>query len=267
MASENQKPKRPLLYLRAVAAFVLLALLLGGFYWLCYNLSPVAAEWETPGSHDTFIYEGELYRLKGTIGKNGLSPKNYPVGDEVGRVRDDGTPVVTEAPTLPPDAEPGETVKVTPPDGDPDLSRDHAYVLYEVENKPHMLLLLERDGDYRLYYREAATWGAPGDHSTLIYEGRTYLLVGPVETGTTLGASYDTDVLLGLVHNDGLVPISPETDSADTGSTDTALTPAEVAKHSFLLRSVKRHANLLLVEGLDGTDYLYYREGSKKPTA
>ena len=172
------KQKRALFALRAVIAFVILGILLAVLYWWGFRSYPDVAEWVTPGDHSAFVYQDETYYLSGVIGKRGLTLKKYPIDKMIGQVKDDGVPVTTEPVTtvepetdapLPPDetdewedyeTEPTEETEtaiesVVPPFG-ADLFEDkeHAYVLYSVEDESDFLLLLGEDGEYYLYYRE-----------------------------------------------------------------------------------------------------------------
>lgn len=172
------KQKRALFALRAVIAFVILGILLAVLYWWGFRSYPDVAEWVTPGDHSAFVYQDETYYLSGVIGKRGLTLKKYPIDKMIGQVKDDGVPVTTEPVTtvepetdapLPPDetdewedyeTEPPEETEtaiesVVPPFG-ADLfeEKEHAYVLYSVEDQSDFLLLLGEDGEYYLYYRE-----------------------------------------------------------------------------------------------------------------
>ncbi len=268
-----EKPRRAFFVLRVILALVLMALLLAGVYLWCYRSYPAVAEWEKAGSHDALIFEGETYRCIGEIGKRGLTLKKYPIGEQIGRVRDDGTPVETEAPTLPPDAESGETVKRPTPDGTPTLGQDHAYVLYSVKDLDNMLLMLDKNGEYYLYYREIAEWSSPADHTSLTYQGRTYIRAGVIGTGGYSAKNYAEDMTLGLVRNDGLAP-KDESDGAAAPESDT-LWPMpdqpekeiDYAAHHYVMTSVADHPAYLIVKEADGKQYLYYREGSIPPQA
>ena len=167
MAKET-KQRSALLALRAVIAFLLLGVLLGVLYLWGYRSYPTVAEWAEPGNHDALIYDGETYYRSGVIGKKGLTLKKYPIEDILGRVKDDGVPVTEpetteEAMTVPPPY-PQETETfeeeslpesvATPPGAGLFTRKDHAYILYSVEEKPEFLLVLEADGEYYLYYRE-----------------------------------------------------------------------------------------------------------------
>ena len=172
------KQKRALFALRAVIAFVILGILLAVLYWWGFRSYPDVAEWVTPGDHSAFIYQDETYYLSGVIGKRGLTLKKYPIDKMIGQVKDDGVPVTTEPVTtvepetdapLPPVetdeweeyvTEPTEETEtaiesVVPPFG-ADLfeEKEHAYVLYSVEDQSDFLLLLGEDGEYYLYNRE-----------------------------------------------------------------------------------------------------------------
>ncbi len=154
MSITTQQSRPAYFALRAVGAFLLFAALMALLYVWGYYSYPSVAEWTEAGNHDALVYKEETYLLCGQIGKRGLTERKYPVDKILGKVRDDGVPVITEAATLPPDAEEGETVKPIPPDGTPTLARDHAYVLYSVEKEEDLLLVLEKNGKYFLYYRE-----------------------------------------------------------------------------------------------------------------
>ena len=171
------KQKRALFALRAAIAFVLLGMLLAVLYWWGFNSYRDVAEWVTPGDHSAFVYDGETYYLSGVIGKRGLTLKKYPIDKIVGQVKDDGVPVITEPVTtaeseteepLSPDETYEEDLEteaavetetaiesVVPPFGAGLFAeKDHAYVLYSVEDNDDFLLLLGDDGQYYLYYRE-----------------------------------------------------------------------------------------------------------------
>ena len=166
------KPKRAFFILRAVIAFVLIGVLLAVLYQVAFKSYPTVAEWGEPGNHDTLIYEGETYALVGVLGKKGLNLKKYPIDEIIGQVRDDGLPKLTEpestAETAPEEPEPSETeegetlpetetepVTVIPPKGAElfESQRDHAYILYRVQDQEDYLLVLEPDGEYYLYQR------------------------------------------------------------------------------------------------------------------
>ncbi len=269
MATET-KQKRSFFLLRAVLAFVLMAALIAGVYFVAYRGHPARAEWVQKGSHDAFVYEGDTYRRIGILGKNGLNSKKYPIGEAVGRVNDDGTPIETEALTLPPDAESGETVKRPRPDGDPTLARDHSYILYTVEKIDNMLLLFESDGTYALYYREVATWEDIEQRTSLCLDGRTYFRAGIIGGIGFSAKDYDKDIILGLVRNDHHLietetapVIEPESETLPGIWPDTE--PPDYGKHAYTIYSVKHHSNLIIVIDADDRSWLFYREGSDNP--
>ncbi len=214
--------------LRVLAAFVVLAGVLVGVYFVAYRAYPTVAEWTTAGSHDAFVMDGVTYRRYGVLGKGGIREKDYTIDESVGRVADDGAGYAE-----------GETQL---PDGDPDLSRDHAYVLYSVKNQENTLLLLETDGSYALYYREVATWKEPGDRQALLYGSRTYELVGILGKNGLNQSAYAENKKLGYVGN-----ALQDTDDE-------------------MLCTVKIHLQLLIVKGADGYSYLYsYDKNPDRP--
>ena len=152
-----QKPKRAFFLLRAVGAFALLLGLLALLYLWGYHSYPTVAEWEAESNHEALIYEDETYVLVGVIGKKGLNLKKYPIDKVLGKIKDDGSIMMPETVTLPPDTEEGETLKITPPDGDPTLPHEHTYILYSVEDQEDYLLVLEKDGEYYLYQKVSET--------------------------------------------------------------------------------------------------------------
>ena len=151
------KQKRAFFALRAVIAFVLLMALIVGLYLVGFRSWREVAKWGENSNHEVLIYEEETYVLVGQIGKKGLNLKKYPIDKVLGQVRKDGTLMTTAEETLPPDAEEGETVKVTPPDGDPTLPHEHTYILYSVKDQEDYLLVLELDGEHYLYQKASET--------------------------------------------------------------------------------------------------------------
>ena len=154
---------------RILLVFALLGALLALIYGLGYHSYREVAKWAEPGSHDTLIYGEETYYLAGKASQKGVAKPKYPTDKILGRVYDDGIPVVTEPETtaetdpLPPDPEETETEEetdppvesVSPPPGAQLFREDkHVYVIYSVQKQEDMLLVLEKDGEFYLYYRE-----------------------------------------------------------------------------------------------------------------
>lgn len=149
--SAPPSPRRSRLILRALGAFLLLAAILVGLYWWGYHSYPTVATWGAPGHHETFVYEGNVYERVGKIGTASLTLTTYPLDQIVGKVEDDGLPMFVETEAPDPDLEDEETRPPKPPNGDPTLAFEHAYVLYGVKKKENFLLLLEADGEYYVY--------------------------------------------------------------------------------------------------------------------
>lgn len=242
---ENTKQKIPFFTLRALLAFVVLALILVGIYLWGFRSYAVVAEWVKPGSHDALMYEGELYQCVGPLTEKGrYTFSKYPMDAIVGKVYDDGTPVVTEAPTLPPDAESGETVELIPPYRDPSLAREHPFVLYSVKNKENILILLESDDQYSLYFRVCAEWSAPESDASFVMGEKTYHLVGRVGSAGLSGSKYTKDAPLGLLCHEK-PPKSGE----------------------YTVYTVKQFGNLLIVSAPNNSEYLYDCEGTGNPVS
>ena len=166
---QNTQPKQKKAFftLRAIIAFVLLMALIVGLYLVGFRSWREVAEWGENSNHEVLIYEEETYVLVGQLGKKGLNLKKYPIDKILGQVRDDGLPKLTETEepteTDPPEEtlegetteEETEPVTVIPPKGAEffESNRDHAYVLYSVQDQEDYLLVLEPDGEYYLYCR------------------------------------------------------------------------------------------------------------------
>lgn len=151
------KPKKAYFILRAILAFVLLIALIAGLYLVGFRSWREVAAWGEDSNHEILIYEEETYVLIGQIGKKGLNLKKYPIHKVLGQVEKDGTLMTTAEATLPPDAEEGETVKVTPPDGTPTVPHEHTYIVYSVKDMDGYLLVLEDNGEYYLYQKASET--------------------------------------------------------------------------------------------------------------
>ncbi len=254
--AEKTKHENLFFALRVLLAVLLLGGLIVGIYLVAYRGYPTVATWERAGSHDAFVMDGVTYRFVSELGKGDWKEKDYAIDKSLGRVADDGTETETDPPeTLPPDAETDETLKVTPPDGTPDLSRDHAYVIYSVKNQENALILLESTGKKMLYWKEIATWKEFDDRSALVMDGTTYLRVGTFGERGLHSRDYSTDRRLGLVRNDLL----------GTDLTDADPATGKRAEHDYLLFTVKRQSHLLVVKGPNGKDDLYCREGYANP--
>ena len=156
MDQQNQT-KRGFLTLRAIMAFLILAALIVGIYLVGFRSWREVAQWGENSNHEVLIYKEETYELVGVIGSKGLTKDKYPIHKVVGQVKQDGTLMTTAEETLPPDAEEGETLKVTPPDGTPTVPHEHTYIVYAVKDKEDYLLVLEADGEYYLYQKSVET--------------------------------------------------------------------------------------------------------------
>ena len=156
---QNTQPKQKKAFftLRAIIAFVLLMALIVGLYLVGFRSWREVAKWGENSNHEVLIYEEETYVLVGQLGKKGLNLKKYPIDKVLGQVEQDGTLMTTAEETLPPDAEEGETVKVTPPDGTPTVHHEHTYIVYSVKDQEGYLLVLEDNGEYYLYQTASET--------------------------------------------------------------------------------------------------------------
>ena len=138
-------------------------------------------------------------------------------------------------------------------------------------------------------YREVAEWSEAGSHESLIYDGETYYRTGKIGDKGLTKSKYPVDKIVGQVRDDG-VPVTtepatteepePEEDPIDPEDTElpeetdppveSVVPPAgaqlfEEDKHVYVLYSVKKQENFLLVLEEDGEMYLYYREGTENP--
>ncbi len=159
-----------ILVLRGVIAFALLGLLILLLYRWGYDSYKDVAEWVVPGDHSALIYQDETYYLAGRIGQKGLSKSKFAMDKVLGQVKDDGAPVTTEPVTtaepepeeeyFPEDTDEWEETETTLESVDPPAgaelfeNTDHTYILYNVKENEGFLILLEKDGQYYLYYRE-----------------------------------------------------------------------------------------------------------------
>ncbi len=250
----TQTSKRAFYTLRILIAFVLMAALLLGLYIFSYRSRLPVAKWESGGSHETFIYKEQIYRCIGRRGGSGLNAKNYPLGKSIGRVEDDGLMEPILGATL----ESGDHA-------DPSLVRDHAYVLYAVEEKEHILLLLEPDEEYYIYIPEVAVWETGASELSLRYEDHAYFLIGKQgDIGLSKDAFAKGDIL-GLVRNDHPPVDGSDTESAESQPGENAPTDIELYEHYYIMSTVEKYRNLLMVEDVDGSLLIFCREGSKNP--
>lgn len=136
-------------------------------------------------------------------------------------------------------------------------------------------------------YPDVAEWAEPGNHDAFIYEGETYYLAGQINKKGLTKATYPMDKLLGQIKDDGTpIATEPETeteteteevDPEDTETpeeTETAIEsvvpPAgadlfQNRKHAYILYTVEKKEQYLLLLQEDGEYYLYYREGTENP--
>ena len=141
-------------------------------------------------------------------------------------------------------------------------------------------------------YRNVAEWAEPGSHEALIYEEEVYYLAGRVGQKGLTKSKYPIDKVLGQVRDDGtpvetepvtteaVTTAAPETlppDPEDTEPEEETDPPVESVvppigaelfeeeKHSYILYSVKKKEDFLIVLEQDGEYYVYYREGTENP--
>ena len=206
-------------FLRLAVATILLAGIIAGIYWVAYRSYPVVADWVEAEGHEAFSLDGEIWYRVGKVGDSTYAEKDYPAEKNIGRVADDGAATRAES------------------DGTPDISRDHAYLLYRVEGKSEVLLMLEPDGSYGVYLCSAGKWKNPDKQDSFVYKGQTYEQIG---ASMDYSSIYGADTALGFV-------------SADASSEPAGM------------YSVKNYPYLLVVECENGQQYLYCRKGSKAP--
>ena len=152
--SSGGRPKYALLTLRAVAAFLVLAAVIAVLGWVGYNAYPTVATWAESGNREALVYEDATYYRCGRLGDRKLPEKKYTIEKLLGKVKDDGVLPVTEPETLPPEADVEDGVRVDAPKADPTLATKHTYIVYSLKDKENLLAVLERDGEYYVYYRE-----------------------------------------------------------------------------------------------------------------
>ena len=166
----QEKQKSARFALRACGMFVILAAVVAVIYWFGYNGYATVGEWDEPGDHAAFTYEGEVYRRSGVWGEGILTKKKYPMGDLLGKIKENGDltttveaetsePVIDEADSTPvggaDHATETESYRVLSDEVVSLVSGRHTVLVYAVEKKADYLIIWESDGLYYLYYREA----------------------------------------------------------------------------------------------------------------
>lgn len=132
-----------------------------------------------------------------------------------------------------------------------------------------VLLLAVVGGVYLLGFRswrKVATWVEDSDHTALVYGEETYTLVGEIgKKGLTL-KKYPIDKVLGQVADDGShmtteeVTFPEETEEGETLKvTPPDGTPTLPHEHTYILYSVEKQEEHLLVLEKNGKYYLYKR--------
>ncbi len=115
-------------------------------------------------------------------------------------------------------------------------------------------------------FRTVAEWGEDSNHTTLIYKDETYTMVGVIgKKGLNL-KKYPIDKVLGQVKDDGTVMTAEDvTLPAETEEGETLKvippdgTPTLPHEHTYILYSVEKQEDYLLVLEKDGEYYLYQR--------
>ena len=131
-----------------------------------------------------------------------------------------------------------------------------------------VLLLALIAGLYIWGYRSwpsVAEWAdEDGGHNALVYEGETYTLVGVMGKGNLTDKNYPMDKVLGQVKNDGsTMATETETLPEETEEGETLAVippdgdPTLPAEHTYILYSVTKKPDYLIVLEQDGAYYLY----------
>ena len=115
-------------------------------------------------------------------------------------------------------------------------------------------------------WREVAQWGENSNHEVLIFEEKTYVLVGVIgEKGLTKD-KYPIHKVLGQVKQDGtLMTTAEETLPPDASEGETIETtppdgtPTVPREHTYIVYAVKDKEDYLIVLEKDGEYYLYQR--------
>jgi hypothetical protein len=131
-----------------------------------------------------------------------------------------------------------------------------------------VLLIAVIAGLYIWGYRSwlpVAEWAdEEGGHNALMYDGETYALVGKLGKGDLTAKNYPIDKVLGQVKDDGsTMATETETFPAETEEGETLKVippdgdPTLPAEHTYVLYSVEKKEDYLLVLEQDGEYYLY----------
>lgn len=140
-------------------------------------------------------------------------------------------------------------------------------------------------------YRDVAEWVEPGHHEAFIYDGETYYLAGQIGKKGLTKSKYPMDKIIGQIKDDG-TPIVTEPETTDAPETEeefpedtetweetetettweSVIPPAgarlfENNKHGYILYSVEKKEDFLILLEEDGEYYLYYKEGTEDPLA
>lgn len=84
----EQKSTRFLL-LRGIAFFFLVAVLLGGLYWLCLHHFANVAEWSgrAEAPRESLLYGEETYHMAAAVGSPGVESADFVKGEALGEVK------------------------------------------------------------------------------------------------------------------------------------------------------------------------------------
>ena len=139
-------------------------------------------------------------------------------------------------------------------------------------------------------YPDVSKWVEPGNHDALIYNGETYYLSGQIGKKGLTKSKYPIDQVLGQVKDDG-VPVTTEPVTTAEAETEEEPWPEETefeeetetelesvvppagaglfsnSKHAYILYSVEKNEQYLILLEADGQYYLYYNEAVSNPLA
>ena len=117
---------------------------------------------------------------------------------------------------------------------------------------------------YRSWSSVAEWADEMGGHAALVYEGDTYALVGKMGKGNLTSKNYPTDKILGkVVDNGSTMATETETLPEETEEGETLKVippdgdPTLPAEHTYVLYSVEKKPDFLIVLEQDGEYYLY----------